>query len=127
MDHAFAAGLLPHRLDVDVVDQARPALGRAVAEDERLSWRYVDPGGELQRLRRCVEGRRHAAIGPGNPAAVDHYPTVAELVMKGLQQLYANLAVTGAAVEQEAVLGIEATLQMHAGKGRLGAAFDLLR
>ena len=47
--------------------------------------------------------------------------------MKGLQQLYANLAVTGAAVEQEAVLGIEATLQMHAGKGRLGAAFDLLR
>ena len=46
--------------------------------------------------------------------------------MEGLQQFDADLAVAGAAVEQEAVLGIEATLQEHPGEGRIVQLFDLV-
>jgi hypothetical protein len=49
----------------------------------------------------------------------------AGLILKRLQQLDPDLAVTLAVVQQQAVGGIELAMQMHAAKGRVGGVLQL--
>ncbi|MNN64847.1 hypothetical protein D3C81_1803140 [compost metagenome] len=88
---------------------------------------YVYRGIQGQSLRRGVEGHRYAAVGPGQPPAVDQQPQAAGLVEKGLQQLDACLPVAHAIVQQHAVLGIEAAVEVHTAQGGIVAQLQLGR
>src|SRR5690606_41728417 len=76
-------------------------------------------------LSGSIEVGRNAAVRPRYPATAADHPAPAGPILKRLQQLDSDLAVAGAAVEQEAVFGVETALQVHAAVGRVRKFFKL--
>ncbi|MNL50919.1 hypothetical protein D3C87_1739770 [compost metagenome] len=69
--------------------------------------------------------RRCTPVRPGQPATIDQQPEPGRLIVEGLQQLDANLAVTLAVIQQQTVCGIELTVQANAAEGWIGAVMQL--
>ncbi|MNR28306.1 hypothetical protein D3C85_1456220 [compost metagenome] len=84
----------------------------------------IDPGVETQCLFGCGELRRGASVRPWQPAAIDQQPQSGRLILKGLQQLDADLAVALAVVQQQAVRGIELAVQANAAERRILGALQ---